>query len=108
VVFSNLLLNEGLKATAYTGGQAGFMTTAEHSKARILEMKSERLMEELKLMDVVVVTGFQGVTKDGDVTTLGRGGSDTSAAALGAGVRGRHRHHDGRQRRDLPGRADHG
>lgn len=86
VVFSNLLLTEGLRATAYTGGQAGFMTTAEHSKARILEMKSERLMEELKTMDVVVVTGFQGVTKDGDVTTLGRGGSDTSAAALGAAL----------------------
>ena len=85
VVFSNLLLEKGLKATAYTGGQAGFMTTAEHSKVEF-EIKSERLMEELKVVDVVVVTGFQGVTKDGDVTTLGRGGSDTSAAALGAAL----------------------
>ncbi|MCA0988095.1 aspartate kinase [Guptibacillus algicola] len=86
VVFSNMLLEENLKATAYTGGQAGFITTGEHSKARILEMRTERLSEELKAMDVVVVTGFQGITEKGDVTTLGRGGSDTSAAALGAAL----------------------
>ncbi|WP_270181885.1 aspartate kinase [Alkalihalobacillus sp. CinArs1] len=86
VVFSNMLLEEGLKATAYTGGQAGFITTGEHSKARILEMRTERLSEELNTMDVVVVTGFQGITEKGDVTTLGRGGSDTSAAALGAAL----------------------
>ncbi|HEX6923354.1 MAG TPA: aspartate kinase, partial [Bacillales bacterium] len=86
VVFSNLLNNAGLKATALTGAQAGFRTSGDHRNAKIVDMKCERLRETLKDHDVVVVTGFQGRTKNGDVTTIGRGGSDTSAAALGAAL----------------------
>ncbi|WP_110929466.1 aspartate kinase [Bacillus massiliglaciei] len=86
VVFTDMLLQEGLKATAYTGAQAGFLTSKEHSNAKIIEMKCDRLLKELEVNDVVVVTGFQGAAKNGDITTLGRGGSDTSAAALGAAL----------------------
>ncbi|WP_210363873.1 aspartate kinase [Bacillus sp. REN3] len=86
VVFSNLLLGNGIKAAALTGAQAGFRTNSEHTSARILDMKCERLLRELEEVDVVVVAGFQGAAKNGDVTTIGRGGSDTSAAALGAAL----------------------
>lgn len=86
VVFSNLLKASGIKAEALTGGQAGFRTNDGFTNARITEMKVERVLEYLKKLDVVVVAGFQGITKDGDITTLGRGGSDTSAAALGAAL----------------------
>ncbi|TLS37383.1 aspartate kinase [Pseudalkalibacillus caeni] len=86
VVFTDLLLSHDIKAAALTGGQAGFMTTNEYGNARIVEMNCDRLLNELKEHDVVVVTGFQGVSDAGDVTTLGRGGSDTSASALGAAL----------------------
>ncbi|KRG09632.1 aspartate kinase [Lederbergia galactosidilytica] len=86
VVFTNELLAKGLKATALTGAQAGFITTNDHTNAKINEMNCKRLLKQLESMDVVVVAGFQGATKDGDVTTIGRGGSDTSAAALGAAL----------------------
>jgi aspartate kinase len=86
VVFSNLL-NEGeVKAVALTGGQAGFHTSDEHGNSKIVEMKCERIYKELETNDVVVVTGFQGVSDKNEVTTLGRGGSDTSAAALGGAL----------------------
>lgn len=86
VVFTNMLLENGIKATALTGGQAGFRTNQEYTNAKILEMDPERLLNTLQEVDVVVVTGFQGVAENGDVTTIGRGGSDTSAAALGAAL----------------------
>ncbi len=86
VVFTNELLEKGLKATALTGAQAGFITTNDHTNAKINEMNCKRLLKQLESMDVVVVAGFQGATKEGDVTTIGRGGSDTSAAALGAAL----------------------
>ncbi len=86
VVFSNMLRKNGLNATAMTGALAGFRTTADHTNAKILEMDCGRLEEELAKYDVVVVAGFQGQSESGDVTTLGRGGSDTSAAALGAAL----------------------
>jgi aspartate kinase len=86
LVFSNMLLNKGVKAVALTGAQAGFRTNAEHTNAKIIEMKCERLKKELENHDVVVVAGFQGASRNGDVTTIGRGGSDTSAAALGAAL----------------------
>ena len=69
-----------------SGAQAGFRTNSEHSNARILDMKCDRLLRELEQADVVVVAGFQGAAKNGDMTTIGRGGSDTSAAALGAAL----------------------
>lgn len=86
VVFTDLLKRAGLKAAAMTGAQAGFRTNGDHRNAKIIDMKCDRLREMLKGHDVVVVTGFQGRTNNGDVTTIGRGGSDTSAAALGAAL----------------------
>ncbi|MFC4320127.1 aspartate kinase [Litchfieldia salsa] len=86
VVFTNLLNKNGIRATAFNGAQAGFRTNNDYTNAKITEMKCERLLQALDEHEVVVVTGFQGVNEFGDVTTLGRGGSDTSAAAIGAAV----------------------
>jgi aspartate kinase len=86
VVFTNALLENGVSASAMNGGQAGFRTTSDFRNAKIIDMKMERLLEELNSVDVVVVTGFQGINGIGDVTTIGRGGSDTSASALGVAL----------------------
>ncbi|MFB9987695.1 aspartate kinase [Bacillus benzoevorans] len=86
LVFTNMLLESGIRATAMTGAQAGFITNNDHTNAKIIEMKCDRLLYELSDYDVVVVAGFQGQTRAGDVTTIGRGGSDTSASALGAAL----------------------
>ncbi|MGR0120785.1 aspartate kinase [Bacillus halotolerans] len=86
VVFTSMLLDNGVKASALTGAQAGFLTNDQHTNAKILEMKPERLFSVLANHDAVVVAGFQGATEKGDTTTIGRGGSDTSAAALGAAI----------------------
>ncbi len=86
IVFSNECQKSGLKAISLTGAQAGFRTNEEHTAARIIEMRCDRLLSELAKHDVVIVAGFQGATKSGEITTIGRGGSDTSAAALGAAL----------------------
>lgn len=86
IVFSNLLNENGIHSMAMTGATAGFRTNDEFGNAKILDMKCSRLLKELENYDVIVVAGFQGVTTKGDVTTLGRGGSDTSASALGVAV----------------------
>ncbi|WP_071395285.1 aspartate kinase [Bacillus tuaregi] len=86
VVFTNMLLQEGINAIALTGAQAGFRTNDDHMNAKIIDMRCERVMWAFKTHDVVVVAGFQGQTKNGDITTIGRGGSDTSAAALGVAL----------------------
>ncbi|EIT85132.1 aspartate kinase I [Fictibacillus macauensis ZFHKF-1] len=86
VVFSNLLQSKSLTASAMTGAQAGFTTSNDHMNARITAMKCERLVQMLQEHDVIVVAGFQGENELGDTTTLGRGGSDTSASALGAAL----------------------
>jgi aspartate kinase len=86
IVFANMLQEDGVKAIALTGAQAGFRTNNDYSQAKIIEMKCDRLLRELEDNDVVVVAGFQGAAKNGDITTIGRGGSDTSAAALGAAL----------------------
>ncbi|PIC05954.1 aspartate kinase [Anoxybacillus flavithermus] len=86
VVFTNMLNKHGVKSTAFTGAQAGFRTNNDHTNAKIIDMRCERLLRALKEHDVVVVAGFQGAAENGDVTTIGRGGSDTSAAALGAAL----------------------
>lgn len=86
VVFTNMLNKHGIKATAFTGAQAGFRTNNDYTNAKIIDMRCERLLRALKEHDVVVVAGFQGAAENGDVTTIGRGGSDTSAAALGAAL----------------------
>jgi len=75
-----------LEAVSYTGSQAGILTDASHTKAKILEIRPDRLLESLAKGVVPVVAGFQGVSPDYDVTTLGRGGSDTTAVALAAAL----------------------
>jgi aspartate kinase len=87
IVFSNLLKENQLSASAMTGGEAGFITSNDHTNAKIIDMKCDSLYKELENHEVVVVAGFQGVTKTGEITTLGRGGSDTSASALGAALK---------------------
>lgn len=74
----------GYPAVSLTGAQAGIMTDSTHGNARILGLKNDRIERELKAGKLVVVTGFQGVDGSGDITTLGRGGSDTTAVALAA------------------------
>jgi aspartate kinase len=86
IVFANMLQENDINAIALTGAQAGFRTNSDHSQAKIVEMKCDRLLRDLEHHDVVVVAGFQGAAKNGDITTIGRGGSDTSAAALGAAL----------------------
>lgn len=86
VVFSNELAKLGLKAVALTGPEAGFRTNDEYTNAKIIEMKPEFLKKTLPTVDVAVVAGFQGLGRSGHVTTLGRGGSDTSATALAVAI----------------------
>src|SRR5207253_5246636 len=74
----------GVPAASFTGGQAGIVTDTTHGKARILEVRGDRLRDALSAGQVAVVAGFQGVSTERDVTTLGRGGSDTTALALAA------------------------
>ncbi len=69
-----------------TGWQVGMETTSDHGAARIMRMKTERIMRELDKRRIVIVAGFQGITKGNDVTTLGRGGSDTTAVAIAAAL----------------------
>jgi len=76
----------GEQAVSLTGGQVGIVTDATHRKAKIREVKADRIRRELSAGRIVVVAGFQGITRDGDITTLGRGGSDTTAVALAAGI----------------------
>ncbi|PSB23757.1 aspartate kinase [Stenomitos frigidus] len=78
----------GQPAISLTGAQVGIVTESEHARARILQIKTERLERHLKEGKVVVVAGFQGITDTDDleITTLGRGGSDTSAVALAAAL----------------------
>lgn len=86
IVFSNELKESGIVSTALTGGQAGFQTNEDFTSAKIKAMEVGRIHHEFKEHQVVVVAGFQGKTATDEVTTLGRGGSDTSAAALGAAL----------------------
>lgn len=74
----------GYPVVSLTGWQAGFHTNSGYTNARIKRVKPDRILEELDKRRIVIVTGFQGVNKYGDITTLGRGGSDTSAVALAA------------------------
>lgn len=86
VTFSSLLQANQIPAVALTGWQAGILTNNDFNQAQIEKIQPKRILEELDNDKVVVVCGFQGGTKDGEYTTLGRGGSDTTATALGAGL----------------------
>lgn len=80
------LHDQGIRARSLTGGQVGIFTESIHTNARIVDIRKETLERQLEENDVLVVAGFQGVTESGDITTLGRGGSDTTAVALAAAV----------------------
>lgn len=74
----------GYHAVSLLGWQAGFNTTSAHTSARIRKVEPDRIKKELDKKNIVIVAGFQGISKYGDITTLGRGGSDTSAVAIAA------------------------
>ncbi len=76
----------GYQAISLTGAQAGIRTDSAHSRARILEVEARRVVKELEKGNIVIIAGFQGITDEMDVTTLGRGGSDTTAVALAASL----------------------
>ena len=81
------LRSMGRKAISLSGAQAGIRTTSSYGRARIAGVEPRRILEELSKGSIVIVAGFQGITEDMDVTTLGRGGSDTTAVAIAAGLR---------------------
>lgn len=76
----------GREAVSFTGWQAGFETEAEHGKARIRNIQPERVLKAIGAGKIVIVAGFQGITAEGEITTFGRGGSDTTAVALAAAI----------------------
>jgi aspartate kinase len=78
--------DRGQEAVSFTGSQSGILTDTSHTRAKIVEIKGDRIKEELAKGRVVIVAGFQGVSKEREVTTLGRGGSDTTAVALAAAL----------------------
>jgi len=76
----------GYQAISLSGAQAGIQTDATYSRARILKVEAQRVVKELEKGNIVIVAGFQGITGEMDITTLGRGGSDTAAVALAASL----------------------
>ncbi|MCM3572113.1 MULTISPECIES: aspartate kinase [Mesobacillus] len=86
-LFSMALAQNGIDAVSYTGWQAGIKTEPVHGNARIVDIETDRIARDLESGKVVIVAGFQGVTDDGEITTLGRGGSDTTAVALAAALK---------------------
>jgi aspartate kinase len=85
-LLSIALAGVGVEAVSFTGSQVGIITDTIHTKAKILEVKGDRVRDALAEGKVVVVAGFQGVSTDAEITTLGRGGSDTTAVALAAAL----------------------
>lgn len=85
-VMVSTLQSLGLEAVLFTGGQAGIITNNCFGDARIIRIEPERIIKQLEEGKIVIVTGFQGMTEDGQTTTLGRGGSDTTAAAIGVAL----------------------
>jgi aspartate kinase len=86
VIMVQALRRVGLRAVALTGGQAGIITNGSFGDATVLRVEPDRIIKYLKDGYVAVVAGFQGVTEDGEITTLGRGGSDTTAVVLGVAL----------------------
>lgn len=83
-LLSIALREKGCQTVSYTGWQAGILTENIHGNARIIDVKKQKIAEQLALDKIVIVAGFQGMTEDDEITTLGRGGSDTTAVALAA------------------------
>lgn len=80
------LARKNQEAVSFTGSQSGIITSTEHAEAKIINVKPHRILNNLSKGKVVIVAGFQGVSTEGEITTLGRGGSDTTAVALGAAL----------------------
>jgi len=78
------LAAQGHEAISFTGGQIGMITDEKHTKARIKEIDKQRIIKEMDAGKIVIIAGFQGITAEGDVTTLGRGGSNATLVAIGA------------------------
>ncbi|MBI2812367.1 MAG: aspartate kinase [Candidatus Melainabacteria bacterium] len=74
------------EAISFTGSQSGIITSSIHSDAQIVAVRPHRILKALEEEKIVIVAGFQGVSKEGEITTLGRGGSDTTAVALGVAL----------------------
>ncbi|MCK6597446.1 MAG: aspartate kinase [Bdellovibrionaceae bacterium] len=90
-LLSMALLDLGLEAISFTGSQAGILTTESHENAFVVNIKPQRLQEELKKNKIIILAGFQGVSEQKkEITTLGRGGSDTSAVAMSAALNAKH------------------
>ncbi|SEF46130.1 aspartate kinase [Caloramator fervidus] len=87
VVMAETLEKRGFKVRVLTGGQAGIITNDEFGNAEVLKVDTKRIMEVLYAGFIPIVTGFQGITQDGDFTTLGRGGSDVTGAILGEALK---------------------
>jgi len=81
------VIDQGDKAVSLTGAQAGIFTEKTHRTAKILSIDPSRIQEELKHQKIIIITGFQGYNENGDITTIGRGGSDTSAVAVAAALK---------------------
>ncbi|CAH2213968.1 aspartate kinase [Tepidibacter aestuarii] len=88
-ILVNILKSKKINSVLLTGAQAGIITNGKYGDSSVVDVNPNRIKEELEKDNVVVVTGFQGVTENGEVTTLGRGGSDTSAVIVGAGLNAR-------------------
>ncbi|WP_370278598.1 aspartate kinase [Pontibacterium sp.] len=86
-LLSMALNKRGVAARSYTGGQVKILTDSSHTKARIQDIEVESMREDLNAGRVIVVAGFQGIDDNGNITTLGRGGSDTTGVALAAALR---------------------
>jgi aspartate kinase len=86
-LLSIALEKRGVPARSYTGGQVHILTDNAHNKARIKDIEAKRIRADLEAGKVVVVAGFQGIDEHGNITTLGRGGSDTTAVALAAALK---------------------
>ncbi|MBW3589930.1 MAG: aspartate kinase [Actinobacteria bacterium] len=85
-LLSMAIIDFGHDAISFTGSQAGIVTDTSHGKARIVEVRARRIIESLEAGKIVIVAGFQGVSTDYEITTLGRGASDTTAVALAAAL----------------------
>lgn len=86
-LLSMALADLGISAVSFTGSQAGIITDTDHTRAKIVEIRPDRLLQAIQRGSVPVVAGFQGVSTEKDITTLGRGGSDTTAVALAAALK---------------------
>lgn len=89
-VLSMAIHKKGCGCVSLTGLQAGILTDDIHSNAKILNIKADRILKELKKDNIVIVAGFQGTNRAGDITTLGRGGSDTTAVAIAAALKAKY------------------